>query len=108
MSRTPTAAQGRRRLSLSRGWSPGHRVGVVAATVATCGGLLLATASGSADAGVGVSPHPRAALAPATTGPGCWLAAAGGGVFAFGGAPFRGSMAGHPLNAPVMGIAAYP
>lgn len=32
------------------------------------------------------------------------LAAADGGVFAFGNAPFLGSMAGKPLNAPVVGM----
>ena len=37
---------------------------------------------------------------------GYWLVAADGGVFAFGDAPFLGSMAGHHLNAPVVGIAA--
>jgi len=36
---------------------------------------------------------------------GYWLAAADGGVFSFGGAHFHGSMAGLPLNAPIVGIA---
>jgi hypothetical protein len=35
-----------------------------------------------------------------------WLAGADGGVFAFGALPFFGSMGGHPLNRPVVGIAA--
>ena len=34
-----------------------------------------------------------------------WLAAADGGVFAFGGAPYYGSMVGRHLNAPVVGLA---
>jgi hypothetical protein len=41
-------------------------------------------------------------------GPGYWLAAAGGGVFALGGAPCEGSMSGTVLNGPVLGIAAAP
>ncbi len=39
---------------------------------------------------------------------GALLAAADGGVFAFCGAPFYGSMGAHPLNQPVVGIAATP
>jgi hypothetical protein len=44
-------------------------------------------------------------LAGAPTGQGYWLAAADGGVFAYGVVPFQGSMAGKSLNAPVVGIA---
>ena len=36
---------------------------------------------------------------------GYWLAAADGGVFAFGDATFRGSAGGRPLSAPVVGMA---
>ena len=39
---------------------------------------------------------------------GYWLSAADGGIFAYGGAPFLGSMGGHRLNAPVVGMAATP
>src|SRR4051812_35709410 len=39
---------------------------------------------------------------------GNWLAAADGGVFAFGAAPFLGSMGGAYLNAPVVAMAATP
>jgi hypothetical protein len=39
---------------------------------------------------------------------GYWQASADGGVFAFGTAPYLGSMAGHPLAAPVVGIAPTP
>jgi hypothetical protein len=35
---------------------------------------------------------------------GYWLVGADGGVFAFGDAPFYGSMSGHRLDAPVVGI----
>lgn len=39
---------------------------------------------------------------------GQWVVAADGGVFAFAGAPFYGSMGGKPLNAPIVGIAPTP
>ncbi|MCZ7525046.1 MAG: right-handed parallel beta-helix repeat-containing protein [Acidimicrobiia bacterium] len=42
------------------------------------------------------------------SGGGYWLAAADGGVFAFGDARFHGSMGGTPLNQPVVGIASTP
>jgi hypothetical protein len=46
---------------------------------------------------------------PPTTGSnGYWLAAADGGVFAFGDAAFYGSMGGRPLNSPIVGMAATP
>jgi hypothetical protein len=41
-------------------------------------------------------------------GPGYWLVATDGGVFAFGGAPYEGSLGGTTLNAPISGIAAVP
>ncbi|MGH9091653.1 MAG: hypothetical protein ACRDZR_09795, partial [Acidimicrobiales bacterium] len=39
---------------------------------------------------------------------GYWEVASDGGIFAFGDAPFYGSMGGRPLNRPVVGIAAVP
>ncbi len=46
----------------------------------------------------------------ATTGPGTGLllAAADGGVFAYGAAPFFGSLAGHPLGGPIVSITTNP
>lgn len=47
---------------------------------------------------------PIVGLAAHASGDGYWLAAADGGVFAFGEAPFLGSLGGQRLNAPVVGI----
>ena len=43
---------------------------------------------------------------PTATATGYWLQGADGGIFTFGDAEFYGSMGGHPLNAPMVGIAA--
>ena len=37
-----------------------------------------------------------------------WMVASDGGIFTFGGAGFFGSMGGHPLNRPIVGLAAAP
>jgi len=63
-----------------------------------------------------ISAGPADAALPAASGPsaptpadgGTWLAAADGGVFAFGGAPFYGSMGGQRLNKPIVTMAATP
>jgi hypothetical protein len=51
---------------------------------------------------------PVVGMAATPDGQGYWLAAADGGVFSFGRAPFEGSMGGKPINAPVVGIATWP
>jgi uncharacterized repeat protein (TIGR03803 family) len=48
------------------------------------------------------------AVTPSTPVESYRLAAADGGVFAYGDAAFEGSMGGHPLDAPVVGMAATP
>jgi hypothetical protein len=55
-----------------------------------------------------VSPNSGQAGAPDAPGPGYRLVASDGGVFAFGNAPFFGSMGGTPLVAPVVGSADTP
>ncbi len=80
---------------------------MVAATCAPLG-LLAACAANPAA-------HPAATAhltstpgASAPRAPGYWLAAADGGVFAYGAAPFHGSAGGLHLDRPVVGAAATP
>lgn len=54
---------------------------------------------------VGAATHGGNALSRAD---GYWLVAADGGVFAFGGAKFLGSLGGVALNQPIVGIACHP
>src|SRR5437016_5695299 len=84
-----------------------RRVGAPVLTVAT---LLAATSGGApgrhAAATGGLDARPAvASRTPAATG--YWQGAVDGGVFAFG-RPFLGSMAGHRLNRPIVGMAATP
>jgi len=114
------------------GWrSPFCALTVVSAAVAVVvgGGAMLSGASGSTSAvsdplanvvravggapAIGPSKGLRlnsnlVGIAATPSGHGYWVAAADGGVFAFGDAGFQGSAAGRPLAAPVVGIAATP
>jgi hypothetical protein len=47
---------------------------------------------------------PIIGIAATADGKGIWLVASDGGVFAYGDAPFYGSMGGQPLNQPITGI----
>jgi len=47
-------------------------------------------------------------MAATPTGKGYWMVASDGGIFAFGDAPFYGSMGNQVLNKPVVGMAATP
>ena len=47
-------------------------------------------------------------IAADPVGPGYWLVASDGGVFAFGGAPFLGSTGAIRLNRPVVGLVPTP
>ncbi len=87
-------------------WSPRRLL-----STALLGGVLLL---GTPTAVLAPSPSAGAATAataakPATgAGTGYWLVARDGGTFAFGSAPFYGSMGGRHLDAPVVGIAPTP
>jgi hypothetical protein len=50
---------------------------------------------------------PVQSLVPNPAGPGYWLVASDGGVFSFGGVPFRGSMGATRLNKPMTGMVPY-
>jgi hypothetical protein len=51
--------------------------------------------------------QPIVGMAATDDGGGYWFVAADGGVFAFGDAPFSGSMGSVHLNRPVVGMAGY-
>lgn len=51
---------------------------------------------------------PLVAMAASPDGSGYWLVGADGGVFAYGDAPYLGSMGGQPLAKPIVGIAPTP
>jgi hypothetical protein len=48
---------------------------------------------------------PVVGMAPTPTGQGYWEVTTDGGVGSFGDAQFQGSMAGQPLNKPMVGMA---
>ncbi len=51
---------------------------------------------------------PIVGMAPISGGNGYYEVASNGAVYAYGGAPFYGSMAGKPLNEPIVGMASTP
>ncbi len=59
---------------------------------------------------VATAQHTASAATPSATTQvsAYWLVAGDGGLFSFGGAPFYGSMGGHALNKPVVGMAGVP
>jgi len=91
-------------------------VSFVATVPGTASGTYSGVGAGSGYTSTGTAspaPTPTPAPSPAPTPPakvatGYWEAASDGGIFAFGGATFYGSMGGTPLNAPVVNVAATP
>jgi hypothetical protein len=72
---------------------------------------ISASPSSYGDAGVVGGPSgtaPIVGITGSTDSSSFWFAAADGGVFSFGNAPFYGSMGGATLNAPIVGMAASP
>ena len=77
--------------------TPGGAVGTVAVGVTTSTGRSVADPGSQFDY-----------VAATPDGGGYWEVASDGGLFAFGDAPYFGSMGGQPLNKPIVGIAATP
>ncbi|MFI5894725.1 CHAP domain-containing protein [Actinoplanes sp. NPDC051513] len=88
-----------------------RRIGLSAAVLAACAGLLGFTA---ARANAATAPPVHRSAAPVVgiqAGPGghgYWQVASDGGVFAFGDAKFYGSMGGKSLNKPMVGLTSTP
>jgi outer membrane protein assembly factor BamB len=75
------------------------------ATPAAAGGRVFVAAGSKVVAYSGGNPAPPPAPPPPPGSHGYWLVARDGGIFTFGAAPYRGSMGGTRLNAPVVGMA---
>lgn len=75
---------------------------IVVATIVITFMTLESSGASAAPSLSGSTPNARLSTEAAT---GYWEAAADGGIFSFGTAPFLGSMAGHALNAPIVGMA---
>jgi hypothetical protein len=94
---TATAPPNRsRHVAIRRSTGVRWRLARALAVVPVLTGVLIVAAAG------GGSPT----AAASTTVSAYWLVASDGGIFSLGGAGFYGSMGGHPLNAPIVGIAA--
>jgi N-acetylmuramoyl-L-alanine amidase len=95
-------------LGLHAGHVTIHRV-LTARKVDTCGPGCpsdwqpLIAAEGGAEV-----PSGAQMLATTPSGDGYWIVGSDGGVFSYGDAGFHGSMGGHALNAPIVGITATP
>jgi YVTN family beta-propeller protein len=78
---------------------------------ASCTSLTVVVPAGSGTVPVVVTTADGSATSPVSytyIEPGYWETAADGGVFSFGGAQFYGSMAGQPLDQPIVGMAETP
>ncbi len=68
----------------------------------------VSTSNAVGSVGTGTTTEPATLTASTGSIADYWLASADGAVFAFGNVDFYGSMAGKPLNKPIVGIAATP
>ena len=78
---------------------------VAGATLAVGVAGVVATAVSVGAGNAGAATHKGGNIITGSEGTGYRLVAADGGVFAFGGLSFLGSMGGQPLNKPIVGIA---
>ncbi len=81
---------------------PAHMVAAMALVLGTLVGVTALAATANPAAASPEAAHTSSDPA------GYFMAASDGGVFAFGAAPFEGSMGGKPLNAPIVGMAVTP
>ena len=85
-------------------WAMRARISMASAALLFSALLVGIGAAAPASAAQGISRSGHAVTTPT----GYWMAAADGGVFAEGDAPFAGSLGGTHLNAPIVGMAATP
>ena len=89
-------------------WRPPPTAGATGWPRSTAGCSPSATPASTARWGACRSTSRSSAWPRRADGKGYWLVASDGGMFAFGDAPFLGSMGGTPLVAPVTGMASDP
>ena len=83
-----------------------NSVSCVPAVGCLAGGSTITNIGGGSSPGF--SPYIEQTTFPPASNQGTLLAARDGGVFAYGTAPFAGSLGGQHLNAPIVGVAATP
>jgi len=85
-------------------------VGAGDSVTLTISGVINPSSPGSYTLTLATDNDPTATVSPPyTIAPqGYWLVASDGGLFSYGNAQFYGSMGGHPLNQPIVGMAAVP
>jgi hypothetical protein len=104
-TRYPASARPPGRSAARTGWR--HLAAAVLGTTVVLGSTVVPLVETASPAAATAPAHPSktAVTTAATSIAAYWLVARDGGVFAFGGAPFYGSMGGTPLNKPVVGMA---
>src|SRR5579875_1624903 len=95
-------------LGTAPGWTAGNPLsGLTTAVGNLVGGNSTSSSTGSGGSPIGVLSGLLGGSSPSAT-PAYWVAGSAGGIGAYGGTPFEGSMSGTPLRAPVVGMAATP